>query len=113
MQGMTSEAVFSRKRKCFVDRFRGTRAGLCDEVAVCGVRVDRNVSDAFRALIAREHISINQRGRSVRSLSPNAEVLIVAPHSEPPLLEFRKLLGKDRVDLHAPNRSSFGETSEG
>jgi hypothetical protein len=49
MQGMTSEAVFSRKRKCFIDRFRGTRAWLCDDVAVCGVRIDRNVSDAFRA----------------------------------------------------------------
>jgi hypothetical protein len=30
----------------------------------------------------------------VQSLSPNAEVLIVAPHIEPPLREFRKLWGK-------------------
>lgn len=30
----------------------------------------------------------------MQSLSPNAEVLIVAPHIEPPLREFRKLWGK-------------------
>jgi hypothetical protein len=100
MQGMTSEAIFSRNRKCFIDGFGGTRAWLCDEAAVCGVRVDQNVSDAFRVKIARENISINQRGRSAQSLSPKAEVLIVALHIEPPLLEFRKLPGGYRVDLH-------------
>jgi hypothetical protein len=58
-------------------------------------------------------ISDNGPVRIVRIISILTEALIVAPHIEPPLLEFRKLLGEDYVDLHAPNRSSFGETSEG
>jgi len=58
-------------------------------------------------------ISDNGPVRILRIISILTEVLIVAPHIEPPLLEFRKLLGEGHVDLHAPDRYSFGETSEG